>query len=139
MADAPWRCSQCGTVNAPAANSCRTCGRWPSLFELEAGAVGNEPVAEEEEAFPEERYAEEPEPYVEEPEPYREEQRRETTHPPVEPEPTETAPRPEHAPWPGPEPSIPQTSSGRSLRRLSRLVIPLLIVIYVIVSAARGR
>jgi hypothetical protein len=35
MADAPWRCSQCGTVNEPVANSCRTCGKWPSLFDLQ--------------------------------------------------------------------------------------------------------
>ncbi|HJR95660.1 MAG TPA: hypothetical protein VJ807_09510 [Gaiellaceae bacterium] len=39
MADAPWRCSQCGTVNEPVANACRTCGRWPSLFELEGSAI----------------------------------------------------------------------------------------------------
>jgi hypothetical protein len=39
VADAPWRCSQCGTVNEPVANACRTCGRWPSLFELEAATI----------------------------------------------------------------------------------------------------
>ena len=39
MADAPWRCSQCGTVNEPVANACRTCGRWPSLFDLEASKI----------------------------------------------------------------------------------------------------
>jgi predicted nucleic acid-binding Zn-ribbon protein len=39
VADAPWRCSQCGTVNEPVANSCRTCGRWPSLFDLEASKI----------------------------------------------------------------------------------------------------
>jgi hypothetical protein len=39
MADHPWRCSACGTVNEPVANSCRSCGRWPSLFDLEASAV----------------------------------------------------------------------------------------------------
>lgn len=39
MADAPWRCSQCGTVNEPVANACRTCGRWPSLFELEGSTL----------------------------------------------------------------------------------------------------
>jgi hypothetical protein len=37
--DAPWRCSQCGTVNEPVANACRTCGRWPSLFELEGSTI----------------------------------------------------------------------------------------------------
>ena len=43
MADAPWRCSQCGTVNEPVANACRTCGRWPSLFELEGSTLESEP------------------------------------------------------------------------------------------------
>ena len=42
MADAPWRCSQCGTVNEPVANACRTCGRWPSLFELEGSTLETE-------------------------------------------------------------------------------------------------
>jgi hypothetical protein len=35
MANAPWRCSECGTINEPVANACRTCGRWPSLFDLQ--------------------------------------------------------------------------------------------------------
>lgn len=39
MADAPWRCSECGTVNEPVANACRTCGRWPSLFDLEQSKI----------------------------------------------------------------------------------------------------
>jgi hypothetical protein len=39
MATAPWRCSQCGTINEPVANSCRTCGKWPSLFDLEDSAL----------------------------------------------------------------------------------------------------
>ncbi len=42
MADAPWRCSQCGTVNEPVANACRTCGRWPSLFDLERSTIPSE-------------------------------------------------------------------------------------------------
>jgi hypothetical protein len=39
MASGPWRCSQCGTVNEPVANSCRTCGKWPSLFDLEESVL----------------------------------------------------------------------------------------------------
>ena len=39
MAERPWRCSQCGTINEPVANSCRTCGKWPSLFDLEDNVV----------------------------------------------------------------------------------------------------
>lgn len=39
MAQGPWRCSQCGTINEPVANSCRNCGKWPSLFDLEESVV----------------------------------------------------------------------------------------------------
>jgi hypothetical protein len=39
MANAPWRCSECGTINEPVANACRTCGRWPSLFDLQESVV----------------------------------------------------------------------------------------------------
>jgi hypothetical protein len=39
VAEVAWRCSQSGTVNAPVANACRTCGRWPSLFELEGSTL----------------------------------------------------------------------------------------------------
>ena len=46
MADAPWQCPQCGTVNEPSANACRSCGRWPSLFDLERGAVSTTTVEE---------------------------------------------------------------------------------------------
>ena len=45
MADAPWRCSECGTVNEPVANSCRTCGRWPSLFDLQESVMDEAPPA----------------------------------------------------------------------------------------------
>jgi hypothetical protein len=44
MADHPWRCSQCGTINEPVANSCRTCGKWPSLFDLEDNVVDDADV-----------------------------------------------------------------------------------------------
>jgi predicted ATP-dependent serine protease len=52
MAAGPWRCSQCGTINEPVANSCRTCGKWPSLFDLEDSALEDdveyEPMLESE-------------------------------------------------------------------------------------------
>ena len=51
MADAPWRCSQCGTVNEPVANACRTCGRWPSLFELEGSTIEADAPAMEEDMY----------------------------------------------------------------------------------------
>ena len=44
MAESPWRCSQCGTINEPVANSCRTCGRWPSLFDLQDSVVEDDRV-----------------------------------------------------------------------------------------------
>lgn len=53
MADAPWRCSQCGTVNEPVANACRTCGRWPSLFDLEQSKVEDVELGVEDELMPE--------------------------------------------------------------------------------------
>ena len=53
MADAPWRCSQCGTVNEPVANACRTCGRWPSLFDLEESKVEDIGLEVDDESMPE--------------------------------------------------------------------------------------
>ncbi len=58
MPDAPWRCSQCGTVNEPVATSCRTCGKWPSLFDLQ------DSVVEDAEYDLPQRQAGEPEAYV---------------------------------------------------------------------------
>jgi hypothetical protein len=46
MAQGPWRCSQCGTINEPVANSCRTCGKWPSLFDLEDSTLDEAEQAE---------------------------------------------------------------------------------------------
>ena len=36
MTNTPWKCSYCGTDNQPDARSCRQCGKWPSLFDLQA-------------------------------------------------------------------------------------------------------
>jgi hypothetical protein len=52
MADAPWRCSECGTVNEPVANACRTCGRWPSLFDLEQSTIETDVPVSDEDEFP---------------------------------------------------------------------------------------
>jgi hypothetical protein len=50
VADAPWRCSECGTINEPVANACRTCGRWPSLFDLEQSTIeADAPVVDDDE------------------------------------------------------------------------------------------
>jgi hypothetical protein len=121
MADRPWRCSQCGTTNEPVANSCRTCGKWPSLFDLEDNAVEDEdfePLA-----------APEPEPVV-------------TYEPPPEPM-TVEAPTFEEPPAEpaspsrtfGPPPTEPVFEEGEGQRRawLSWLV-PLAFVVYVAIS-----
>ncbi len=42
-----WRCSQCGTINEPGARACAGCGKWPSLFDLQA-SVEEVPTALEE-------------------------------------------------------------------------------------------
>lgn len=112
MADAPWRCSQCGTVNEPVANACRTCGRWPSLFELEGSTIEVEPT---EQRTPTEMY----EPDVVEPE-YLEPEVYEVGEP-VEAEPLDVDEEYER-----PKPLW---------QRLTSLIVPIGIVLYIIVSA----
>jgi hypothetical protein len=145
MPDAPWRCSQCGTVNEPAANSCRTCGRWPSLFDLQDGAVGTDELSEPE-AFHGERAPSMEPPYVHEapsadeartaePMPLPDEVQRVDESPaPAMPTDTEGS----GAPWRGPEPPIPNVPQGTWVRRASRLIVPLLILLYVLVTVARN-
>lgn len=122
MAAGPWRCSECGTVNEPVANSCRTCGRWPSLFDLEASVVDEAEVDEfRQSGF--DREVAEPDPYqaetVEqeafEPEPYRPE----TFGPePVEPlDDTSAEPEP-----------------GAGGRRWVRYIVPLAVLVYIVLS-----
>lgn len=115
MADAPWRCSQCGTVNEPVANACRTCGRWPSLFDLERSTipVDDEPLTYDE---ADEFAAQTVDVEVAEPEVYE-----------VEPgydAPPELEPAGEEAELPKP-----------LWQRLASLVVPIGVVLYIIVSA----
>jgi hypothetical protein len=120
MADAPWRCSQCGTVNEPVANACRTCGRWPSLFELEGSTLEPEEVesrAPAEVWEPETFEAETFEPEQVEPEVY-------DVGEPVE---VDTGPDVEV----DDEPATPKPL----WQRLSSLIIPIGIVLYIVVSA----
>ena len=110
MADAPWRCSECGTINEPVANACRTCGRWPSLFDLEQSAVDEAEPADLRmpglESF-------EPEPGTFEPEAF-------------EPD-TESSAEPQPAP------------EGAGRRRLiARLAVPLAFVVYLVISIVFG-
>jgi hypothetical protein len=117
MADAPWRCSQCGTVNEPVANACRTCGRWPSLFELEGSTLEAEQV---ETRAPAEVW----EPETFEPDTFETERVEPEVYDvgePVEVEEIDVEEEPE-APKP-------------LWQRLTSLIIPVGIVLYIIVSA----
>jgi hypothetical protein len=122
MAERPWRCSNCGTINEPAANSCRTCGKWPSLFDLEDNAV--EDTGFEDSAF-------EPSP---EPEPVQ-------TYDPPEPmtvevetfeEPEPVAPQRRF----GPPPTQPVFEEGEAegRRRWVSWLVPLAFVAYLVIS-----
>ncbi len=122
MAAGPWRCSECGTVNEPVANSCRTCGRWPSLFDLEASVVDEAEVDEfRQSGF--DREVAEPDPYqaetVEqeafEPEPYRPET--------FEPEPAERL-----------EDTSAEPEPEAGGRRWVRYIVPLAVLVYIVLS-----
>ena len=120
MADAPWRCSQCGTVNEPVANACRTCGRWPSLFELEGSTIEAEQVETRE---PAELY----EPDVIEPE-Y------------IEPEVYDTGQPVEAEVDVDVDVEDDDAESPKPLwQRLASLIIPIAIVLYILVSALANR
>jgi len=116
VADAPWRCSQCGTVNEPVANACRTCGRWPSLFELEGSTIEvDSPVAVEDDPYA----AQSVEPEQLEPEVF--DDGMEDLPPEFEADDDEAAP---------PKPLW---------RRLASLIVPIGIVLYIIASALANR
>jgi predicted ATP-dependent serine protease len=119
VADAPWRCSQCGTVNEPVANACRTCGRWPSLFELEGSTLETDVAMEEEEdefaAQTVEVEQLEPEVFEVEPD--------EAPEMPQEFEVDDEELEPERPLW----------------RRLGSIVVPLGIVLYILISALADR
>ena len=127
MPDGPWRCSECGTVNEPVATSCRTCGRWPSLFDLEASVVGD---AEREDArapapaaaFPADATSVEPAPF--EPETFE--------HEPFEAPPLETEPYEDE----GAEED--ETESRSRGRRLARFIVPIAFMIYLVISIVFG-
>ncbi len=126
VADAPWRCSQCGTVNAPNANACRSCGRWPSLFELEGSTLEEEPVPGEptyrDDALPPEVLAA-PDVAVE---------------PAEQADTLEEGAQPRHEKWPGPEDPMKRAGQGWP-GRLASLLVPILIVLYIVISALVDR
>jgi hypothetical protein len=121
MPKAPWKCSQCGTVNEPAATSCRGCGRWPSLFDLQDSTIGEAEV-DTRAAAP-----------VYEIDPYE----------PVTAEPGDAAAPTAEAPASQPPPVARTQTTTRSSRRrrprspaqrLLRLVIPIGFLLYFLVS-----
>ncbi len=119
MADAPWRCSQCGTVNEPVANACRTCGRWPSLFELEGSTIDVDEPTVEDDAFAAETVAAD--------------RFEHQVFDPVE-APVESELPPEF------EPEQEEVERERSRRHvLARLLVPIGVVVYILVSALVDR
>ena len=132
MPDAPWRCSECGTVNEPVANSCRTCGKWPSLFDLQDSLVEDgeredarapAPTA----AFPVDTTVLEPDVY--EPETFEQEPF-EPEH--LEPELYETEPYEL-------EDDVDEAGAGRSRgRRLASFIVPIAFALYVVISVVFG-
>jgi hypothetical protein len=129
VADAPWRCSQCGTVNEPNANSCRSCGRWPSLFDLEQSAVEQPPEVAEEvvveqyrrDAPPPEEFEPPAEP-MEQPEPVAE----------------DLSGLPEETPkWPGPDDPLDRPVQGWP--RVASWIVPIIFLLYVVISIVSNR
>jgi hypothetical protein len=113
VADAPWRCSQCGTVNEPVANACRTCGRWPSLFDIEESKV--EDVELQAEEIPTAVGVE-----VLEPDDAQ----------PFEPDVFDTE---------KPVDAAPETPSARTRRIIGSVIVPLAVVIYLLVMLVTNR
>jgi hypothetical protein len=134
MATAPWRCSTCGTINEPVANSCRTCGKWPSLFDLEDSVVDEDAGFESDfDAPPEPDSApayDAPEPVTVEIEPFE------------VPEPTEVTGTPEASTSRRrfePPPTDPVLEEGESSRpKWVSWVIPLAVVAYFVISFFLG-
>ena len=120
MADAPWRCSQCGTVNEPVANACRTCGRWPSLFDLESSTIESSVPPDEDEGFAAQTV--------------------DMDEPTVEPEP-EVSAQPGEAELPPefePEEDA-DTARKPGWRRVARLIVPVGVALYILISALVNR
>ena len=125
MAKTPWRCSQCGTINEPAANSCRTCGRWPSLFDLQDSTVGDVDTAEDELEHGRWRYEHEDAVESYEPEYAAESYEPDASDPSAFPP----------APGEPVEPRAQPGGRGAGTRRLVRLVIPIGVLLYFLISS----
>jgi hypothetical protein len=103
-----------GTVNEPVAHACRTCGRWPSLFDLQERLVDEVDETE---------FASKPQPtYVPEVEPALEE---------FEPETMEAPPTVETAEV--------ETPTARRRRYIGRFIVPLAVVVYLVITTIVNR
>jgi hypothetical protein len=120
VADAPWRCSECGTVNEPVANACRTCGRWPSLFELEGSTLETGTAAADEDVY-EARTVD-----VEQVEPEA-----------FDPDPPEVELPPELE-LNDAEDEV-ELPKPRGRRQLVRLIVPIGVVLYLLINALANR
>ena len=119
MTQGPWRCSQCGTINEPVANSCRTCGTWPSLFDLEDSTLDESEL--------EELRASDPDLVTFEPV---------TVEVPAYEPPPPVASRPLSEPLaPAPEVYDDAEAEQPSRRRWTSAIIPVAILLYFIISA----
>jgi hypothetical protein len=124
VADAPWRCSQCGTVNEPVANACRTCGRWPSLSDLEQSTV----EAEVPDAVEDDPYAAQSVDVDEvEPEAFE-------VVPPPAPSATDVQPEYDY----GDEAEGPEVPKP-TWQRFARLIVPIGVVLYILISSLANR
>ena len=122
MAQGPWRCSQCGTINEPVANSCRTCGKWPSLFDLEDNVVDEAEYAELSEAEPQPVTFDEPT----------------TVEAPVFEPPPPAVPIPQHMEpeqEPVPYEEIGDEAEQSPKRRWTSAIIPIAVLVYFVISA----
>ena len=116
MPDAPWQCSECGTVNEPAANACRTCGRWPSLFDIEGSTLEDLPPINPRVSDPAPAFDMEPE-----------------LEPAPVPAPTDDVP-PEVE-----EPDEEYAPATPPWRRLLRFAVPVGVALYILISSALNR
>lgn len=130
MADAPWRCSQCGTVNEPNANACRSCGRWPSLFDLERSATDEEPASVEDTYRHDAPLPEEIELPVQLGEPVEPVE-------PIEPVEADSSGAPKDVKWPGPENPLDRPTQGWP--RVASWIVPIVFLAYVVISIVANR
>ena len=119
MAETAWRCSQCGTVNEPGSHACAGCGKWPSLFDLQDDVDGPE-AFDQPRSIERSSAATRPGPNRVDLEIFEPE--------PVESEQFEPASESDDEPKP-----------ARGLRSLTRVIVPVAVLLYFIISQLSNR